>query len=677
MNIPYRADIDGLRAIAVSLVLIYHAKFLWDGGPVLNGGFLGVDVFFVISGFLITSIIRQEQASVEGFSLARFYERRIRRLVPPLLCVILASIPFAWIYLLPASLIDFSGSAVASIFFYSNFYWYFGLQEYGAESALLQPMLHTWSLAVEEQFYLFYPVILLFLIKRFPRHIVTTLVAGSLLSALLAIYTNTQNPSFAFYMFLCRFWELLAGCLCAEIKRKETLAEQPSRTSGFLSLFGLVIILASVFFADVNDNHPGIVTLAPVAGTMLIILCAQPGVLAYRILAFRPVVFVGLVSYSLYLWHYPVFAFARISDPAPTDVDKLQWIALSFVLATLTYYLVERPTRNRRMVGKRLLAGGLGGAAAVAVGANLVVVQFEGFSSRLLPVVGDVFRHEVLDLPYCHSRYEFRCHNKLNADRTFFLVGDSHMRALEGSMLEFANRQNANLIALNHSGCQYIPGLNRVKKKSAKIGECDVDLQEERRRVLLSNEKTIVVIGGRMPLILSEERFDNREGDFEGPMDDYMQNEANSLETRQQRKSAIYQHFKSGVLELARHGHIVVLIYPIPEVGFNVPQRILSLTQHLAEHEASRYLTGNPVSTSYDVYRDRADESFELYDRVVHENIVRIFPHRLFCNAAPLGRCLTHDSERIFYSDTNHLSHEGATILINAIVEKLDPYLAR
>ncbi len=168
----YRPEIDGLRTIAVLSVLIYHAEFKLSSDVILlMGGYLGVDIFFVISCFLITSLILEEFDKTSGFSILRFYERRVRRLLPALLLVFSISMPFAWYYFLPEHLVDFSNSLISSLFFGSNLYWHFSLQEYGAESSLLKPLLHTWSLAVEEQYYIFFPLLLLFVEKRFNKYL--------------------------------------------------------------------------------------------------------------------------------------------------------------------------------------------------------------------------------------------------------------------------------------------------------------------------------------------------------------------------------------------------------------------------------------------------------------------------------------------------------------------------
>ena len=215
MKLSYRPEIDGLRAIAVGAVILYHSKINFLNSEIFQGGFIGVDIFFVISGYLITSIILQELKITNDFSFKNFYERRARRILPVLLLVILTSIPFALLILMPGSLVNFSKSVIYSLVFSSNFFFHFSGQIYGAESGLLKPFLHTWSLSVEEQFYIIFPLIIFFLFKRFNKNIFFFLIVTFFLSLLIAIWGSKNYPSFYFYALFSRGWEVLAGSLLA------------------------------------------------------------------------------------------------------------------------------------------------------------------------------------------------------------------------------------------------------------------------------------------------------------------------------------------------------------------------------------------------------------------------------------------------------------------------------
>ena len=213
IRLNYRPEIDCLRAIAVLAVIIYHAKIYILDNLLFPGGFLGVDIFFVISGYLISSLIFQELEKEKKFSFKKFYERRARRILPALIFVILICLPFSWIYILPTSLIDFSKSILFSLGFGSNFYFYFTGLEYGAESGLLKPLLHTWSLAIEEQFYLFFPLIFFLIFKFYYNFKIKIVIAMILASLAFAIFFSSVNSSLNFYLIFSRIWEILIGTL--------------------------------------------------------------------------------------------------------------------------------------------------------------------------------------------------------------------------------------------------------------------------------------------------------------------------------------------------------------------------------------------------------------------------------------------------------------------------------
>jgi peptidoglycan/LPS O-acetylase OafA/YrhL len=381
VKIDYRPEIDGLRAISVLAVIFYHAEFAVQGRQLFSGGFLGVDVFFVISGFLITSLLLQEQDSTGTISFNGFYERRARRLLPVLLVVALASLPPAWLLLYPQQLLDFAKSLLASLFFVSNFYWYSTLQVYGAESALLKPLLHTWSLAVEEQYYFIYPVILVVLSGISSHKRSVALFILGIASFGFAYWMSSVNPSLAFYMLPTRLWELLAGGLLAI--HSTGLASRMNRLAHLqLPAFGLVLIVFSFCFLDASGGHPGPMTLLPVIGTMLIIAGAHSGCYVTRALAHPRLVFIGLLSYSLYLWHYPIFAFGRIYSSAPGSMEKLLWMVLSAGFSLLSYYLVEKPYRRRERRSTVAFLCATAIATGLLVGFAALVIRLDGIDAR-------------------------------------------------------------------------------------------------------------------------------------------------------------------------------------------------------------------------------------------------------------------------------------------------------
>ena len=369
---PYRAEIDGLRALAVLPVIFFHAGF----AP-FRGGFVGVDVFFVISGYLITALILTERAR-GSFSLAGFYERRARRILPALILVSAATLPLAWLALLPADMEDYARSLLAVTTFSSNILFWLETGYWGTINAL-KPLLHTWSLAVEEQYYALYPLALLALWHiGIGRHGLLAAIAAVLVASLvLSQWAAGHMPAANFFLLPTRAWELALGAilgllfvhhapLTAAVHRRPGLAEP-------LGAAGLALILWAVFTFEEGMPFPGLYALVPTMGTALVILGATPRTRTGRLLATRPLVTLGLVSYSAYLWHQPLFAFARhlsLTEPPAWWFGLLTLLAL--VLAYLTWRFVEQPFRLGTRVGRRpfVIAMAAGSLILFAIGAT-------------------------------------------------------------------------------------------------------------------------------------------------------------------------------------------------------------------------------------------------------------------------------------------------------------------
>ncbi len=338
-RLSYLPHVDGLRAIAVLSVIAFHAA-----PSQVPGGFVGVDIFFVISGFLITSLLHKEIAR-NAFSLPNFLARRARRIVPALALVMLASFIAAFFILSPEQMREFGRSITSASLFGANIHFY-RTTDYFALSAQEQPLLHTWSLAIEEQFYLIWPLVLLLLLTRVPRRtafiILAVAVAASLAAFLLYSWTE---PTYAFFMPHTRAWGLLLGALLA--LSVDGLNFSP-RTSELLAVLGLTGIGASIFLFSETTPYPGVATtLATLSAAAIIAACSGNQPWAGRLLASTPLVFVGLISYSLYLWHWPIFSFARLQAPSSSVTMIALMLAASFVLAWLSWRYVEVPLRGR------------------------------------------------------------------------------------------------------------------------------------------------------------------------------------------------------------------------------------------------------------------------------------------------------------------------------------------
>jgi peptidoglycan/LPS O-acetylase OafA/YrhL len=345
--VNYRPEIDGLRAIAVVSVILYHAN-----QSVIRGGYIGVDIFFVLSGFLITTIIFDEKAT-SNFSILRFYERRARRILPALTFVVLACSILSWFSLTPFDMFDFSKSIASVGTFTSNiFFW--RSNGYFEVSAEMKPMLHTWSLAVEEQYYLYFPVLALLLPAR-KSYTYALFIALSLASFMAMLIFGARDPEANFYLTHSRSWELLAGSLCSLLSNESII----KRLNGLAllrnvaSMVGLIALLASLFFAPESPVYPNSFTIVPILGTCLLLLFSEQTLVA-RLLGSKPAVFIGLISYSAYLVHQPLFAFIRLSLPTPPSAGVMLGVACaSLPLAWLSWKYIEQPFRSPKKFNQK------------------------------------------------------------------------------------------------------------------------------------------------------------------------------------------------------------------------------------------------------------------------------------------------------------------------------------
>ena len=378
----YRREIDGLRALAVLPVVLYHLQIGYDGFRLLPGGFLGVDIFFVLSGYLITHIILTELRDTGGVSLRRFYVRRARRILPLLLLVILASLLAAPFLLLPSEAERMAWSVLASLAFVSNFFWYYELGSYGAADGLVQPFLHTWSLAIEEQFYLVFPLLMIVMSRWLSLRGMLWGLGIAALASLAAAHAMTLTAQDAsFFSPLSRAWELLAGSLLAALAVfRPGVHLRDGTVLRLLPKLALAGIAAAMWFTELQTvTHPGLSTLPVVLATAVLIWCARPGEAVTRFLSWAPMVFTGRLSYSVYLWHFPVFAFGRLADVNPPDTgDKVLWVLITLALSVGSYYLVERPFRFS--AGRRLSLTSLAVSLTVVAGFVTLMVTTDRLS---------------------------------------------------------------------------------------------------------------------------------------------------------------------------------------------------------------------------------------------------------------------------------------------------------
>ena len=452
----YRAEIDGLRAIAVLPVIFYHAGF-----ESFSGGFVGVDVFFVISGYLITSIILNDLN--EGkFSLVYFYERRIRRILPALFFVMLVSFPFAWFLLGPQEMKDFAQSIGSAAIFCSNFL-FWDEDGYFDTVAELKPLLHTWSLAIEEQFYIVFPLLLIALAKLFKMSIrprVAILTILFFFSLGIAHYGSVKWPSATFYLLPARGWELLLGTFIAIYSQHFSLDQIPVKFRNFASMVGFALVSYSIYAFDKQTPFPSLYTLVPTLGTALIIICATDGTIVNQILRTRTLVVMGLISYSAYLWHHPILVFARYKFVVELhDLVLLGLCAATFPLAYLSWKFIETPFRNREIINRKFLFLSTAFAIGLFVTIGVYFDAKDGIPERLaipeniqssLSYQGN----ECSQKDYVHIREDWYCNlGASEAEPGFLIFGDSHLDSIFPAFDRAARELDVSGIYVISGGC--------------------------------------------------------------------------------------------------------------------------------------------------------------------------------------------------------------------------------
>lgn len=467
----YRADIDGLRAVAVLSVIIFHANKSW-----LPGGFVGVDVFFVISGYVITKSLLGYSGTLSQM-LRDFYERRIRRLFPAALLVVLYTTVMTWHLLPPEALAEYARSLVAFITFWSNwFFW--SISGYFDGPSELKPLLHTWSLSIEEQFYLLFPFPMLLLMKRGRKPLAMFFGAILVLSfAISAWLVATGGTEAAFFNSFGRFWEIaLGGLLACGVMRSPS-----PRLAPIVGISGLAMILASFILLSEYTPFPGVLALLPTLGTAAVILAAQGPV--NRLLATRLMTWVGALSYGLYLWHWPIFVTIAYGIPGATAWHYLAGIAATFAAAIMSFYGVEQPVRYRRALPLPRHAFAMFAAfAPTVIAAGVAGVAGAGFPSRFPITLADyeafirnqqTILHRVADYRTCWLAGDddisvaiAKCAVPEPEKTNVAVVGDSHAAHLIAGLQDAWPNVNFDLLAAN--SCPLVLGYSTDTRLSCR-----------------------------------------------------------------------------------------------------------------------------------------------------------------------------------------------------------------
>ncbi|MBP7000299.1 MAG: acyltransferase [Amaricoccus sp.] len=643
-------------------VILFHA-----GVPAFAGGWLGVDVFFVISGYLITGILLRDLERGR-FSVARFYERRARRIVPALAFVLLACIPFGLAWMSPPQLAELARGTIAAALSVSNILYWLQLDYFGPVAERL-PLLHTWSLGVEEQFYLLFPLALAFLWRRSGPSgaglALPFLLAGAL-SLAAAAWAFATHPSAGFFLLPFRAWELLAGAGVA------VAATRSAAPCGLRAGAGLAAILAAIAAIPL-----GLLTSLPAmalasAGAALLLRHGAPGLAASRLLAHPLPVGVGLVSYSAYLWHQPMLAFARIrlGDDLPLWATAAIGLA-AILVAWPTWALVEQPFRRRgpgaparplAWAGATLAGLAALGAAGVATG-GLATAQPPAVRA-ILATITDVnpwresCKTGLAEANPTHPRPG--CLLPGDGPKVAFW-GDSHADTLQGALFPAAEAAGLPFYSVTRSACPPVPGLTRTG--DAASPGCD-EFNRGVEAYVLADGYAVAVLAARWSAGIGWAPFDNLDGGVDPRPGDVLTPIGAAPPDEAARAESVIARMTGAVRDLLDRGLRVVLVYPIPEAGWNVPEE---LARRRAESEA-------PVTLSIpaEAYARRNAAIVAAFDALDHPRLWRVRPAETFCDGPVPGRCVQSLGDQPLYFDESHLNNAGARLLAPAIVEAIE-----
>ncbi len=646
----YRPDIDGLRALAVLAVVFYHAGF-----DQISGGFVGVDVFFVISGYLITTIILKDLEGGHGFSIARFYERRARRIFPALFLVILAATLAALVIFTPIELEHYARTVIAATFFISNiFFW--RETNYFASEADTEPLLHTWSLAVEEQFYIVFPIFLVLVHRYLPRQKIALLAIIGVISLLMGVIGIRYSEAAAFYLAPPRAWELMLGALLA-VGAVPAPTNRPLRE--LVAFVGFGAILWSVLAFEAATTFPGIAALIPTLGTTALIWAGTVpgGSIVTRFLSLRPLVFVGLISYSFYLWHWPIFVFYYFTlDRFPSLAERWWMIAAAAALAIMSWQFVEQPFRRRSLLKTRAAvfsASGVGMAALGAVG--LILVVQDGWPQRVpenLRAMAttdytSLFEqgYDCIDAPLIEGGHFGLCPvGDTDVDDARVLIwGDSHALAMEPAFEKLATATEGGIVLASFPGCPHLFDVARIDY----FTPCR-QLNDALRRLIAERGIRKVILINGWTGILSD-----RDTEFQGVR-------SHDRASRIANVQAALPH----TLEILHGlGVDVALVTPVPTPSRPVPKAIT--------REA---LLGTTFELGSTV--DEYQEDYAVLIQMIEANkgaIDLIVPvTEIFCEN---GYCPARDGMEPFYFDASHLSEAGLKRIEPGLTRILLPFL--
>jgi peptidoglycan/LPS O-acetylase OafA/YrhL len=680
-NISHRAEIDGLRAIAVLSVILFHLGF-----QAFGGGYVGVDIFFVISGYLITKIIAAEQIE-NSFSFIDFYERRARRLLPALFFMLLITLPLSWLWMLPENLKEYSKSLIFTPIFLSNFLFFLSNGGYFEIDTQLKPLLHTWSLAVEVQYYILFPFFLIIVWRlRITLIFLLILLIGCVSLFWPYWYEKHYATTFSFYMLITRGFEILFGVLVALLSISKPSSNGSLVLNNSLSLLGFLLISFAIFTFNEKTPTPSIYSLIPVIGTCLIIVYANRESLVGRVLSSKGLVFIGMLSYSAYLWHQPIIVFSKFrglwGESPPSEIVLM---AIIFLTAYFSWRYIESPFRNKKNISSKnfvrivlilivffLATGGWvyeqNGLRDIYVNRLPANVKFFSLGDKL-NIKGDVCAPIEINktaISLCNF-------GDISSNKHAFLYGDSHAKAISEELNKAFIDQKIKGIKVAIEGCDVIPEIQsfsppvvdnsqrcneRLDTLLKHVGKEDVFIVTSRwssKLYPLVNEESSEIMGIKKSLASENFRSSSSQTQYISLINGQASFSASN-------KRVAIKNFINRITEKTNK---LMIIYPTPEVPFDIARKNISY------YNSNKVLL-DEIYIPYVDYLTQNQFVSSIFDEYQFDKkIIPIKTDVIFCDAQKTHKCLVQFDTLPWLLDNNHLSDVGAQLVVEQIIKNM------
>ena len=640
MNRVYRSELDGLRAIAVLSVIIYHANLAFKGIPLFSGGFLGVDIFFVLSGFLITGILIDKSPT-----LLQFYKSRVDRIYPALLLMLFLSCIFAYIYLIPSDLLNFREQLKGAVAFFSNYIFMYE-DSYIADSSQYKILLHTWSLGVEWQYYLAFPFVIYGIKKFFSSQFEQILIILFAVSFFYCLYLMKINSTFAFYSTPARVWELFAGGIVFLISKHL----KDSKIDNILSAFGLVIIAYCLIFFKDTDAHPGFVSLLAVFGTTLFILFTKENSFIYKIATLRISIFFGVISYSLYLYHQPILVFYRFAYGEIGNKIFICLFLLMVLVSYLSYRFFENPIRRSKSNKKYLiLLFFVIFIIAFYKGAKYTngyefrqsqevreaLKNFEGVENRYeqnktgIDISGK-------ELKKCNKRTPITSCKQTNGDKKLIIVGDSYSGVFSSII---STQKELDITFFVHGQCP----LHQEGVWFGSVPECS-DINKLRWVEIEKMEQSNILIGTNF----------NQFAGGKKPIENYVPSVTKEFKEKVS-KEEVYKSFRKSIEKLISLGHNPIILLQPPKPNKDIAKEMKRKTLNLYFKEEWDAVPTTNIDN-------------EVRGALKGLNVTFIDLNAKMCKE---NKCLTFNKNGGLYNGGQHLSYFGAQLFVDDILKVL------